>query len=61
MTAREVLRLLRQNGWQISEGANHHLATHPDHPGVKIPVSRHESKDIPIGTLNKILKAAGLK
>ena len=60
MTATEHLRILRKNGWEIQEGAKHHLATHPEHPGVKIPVPRHR-KDMPTGTLNQILKAAGLK
>lgn len=60
MTEKEVLRLLKTNGWQITEGANHHLVTHPQKPGVKIPVPRHK-KDIPTGTLHNILKAAGLK
>lgn len=60
MTEREVLKLLRNNGWHIQEGKRHHLATHPDRPGVKIPIPRYR-KDIPRGTLNNILKAAGLK
>lgn len=60
MTGKEVLRLLRKNGWEISSGAKHHLATHPEHPGVKIPITRGK-KDIPAGTLHQILKAAGLK
>jgi len=60
LTEREVLKLLRNNGWHIQEGKRHHLATHPDRPGVKIPIPRYR-KDIPRGTLNNILKAAGLK
>ncbi|WP_235811175.1 type II toxin-antitoxin system HicA family toxin [Syntrophomonas wolfei] len=36
------------------------MATNPDKPGIKIPIPRHK-KEIPIGTLNNILKAAGLK
>lgn len=60
MTEREVLKLLRDRGWQIQEGKKHHLATHPDKPGIKIPIPRHK-EDIPKGTLNSILKAAGLK
>ena len=60
MTEKEILRLLKENGWVITEGARHHLATHSKKPGVKIPIPRHK-KDIPIGTLHNILKAAGLK
>ncbi|HBQ85555.1 MAG TPA: addiction module toxin, HicA family [Syntrophomonas sp.] len=58
MTEREILKLLIENGWYIEEGSKHHLATDPNRPGIKIP--RHR-KDIPIGTINNILKAAGLK
>jgi len=60
VTEREVLKLLIENGWYIQEGKKHHLATHPDKPGIKIPIPRHR-KDIPTGTLNNILKAAWLK
>ena len=60
MTEQGLLRLLKKKGWEIQEGTKHHLATHPDHPGVKIPVPRHR-QDIPAGTLHQILKAEGLK
>jgi len=60
MTERQVLKALKASGWEIQEGAKHHLATHPEKPGIKIPVPRHRG-DIPIGTVNNILKAAGLK
>ncbi|WP_195277206.1 type II toxin-antitoxin system HicA family toxin [Anaerotruncus rubiinfantis] len=60
MTEREILKILKSNGWKITEGGNHHLATNPQKPGVKIPIPRHRG-DILIGTANNILKAAGLK
>jgi predicted RNA binding protein YcfA (HicA-like mRNA interferase family) len=60
LTEREVLKLLKSKGWIITKGTRHHLATHPDKPGIKIPIPRHKG-DIPNGTLNNILKAAGLK
>lgn len=60
MTEKEILKLLKENGWVITEGKKHYLATHPDRPGIKIPIPRHK-KDIPTGTLHNILKAAGLK
>ena len=60
MTEREIIKLLKDNGWYIEEGSKHHLATNPNKPGIKIPIPRHR-KDIPIGTINNILKAAGLK
>ena len=60
MTAKELKRKLVANGWKISQGAKHEMATHPDKPGIKIPIHRHTG-DIPTGTLNNILKATGLK
>ena len=60
MTAKELKRKLIAAGWQITEGANHSLALHPDKPGVQVPIHRHTG-DIPVGTLHKILKATGLK
>jgi predicted RNA binding protein YcfA (HicA-like mRNA interferase family) len=60
MTAKELKRKLIAEGWLVAQGGKHELATHPDKPGVKIPLHRHAG-DIPSGTLNNILKAAGLK
>jgi len=60
MTAKELKRKLVSDGWIIKQGSRHELATHPDKPGVKVPIHRH-SGDIPTGTLNNILKSTGLK
>jgi len=60
MTAKELRRRLIADGWKFSQGGNHELATHPDRPGMKVPIHRHTG-DIPIGTLSKILKDTGLK
>jgi predicted RNA binding protein YcfA (HicA-like mRNA interferase family) len=60
MTAKELKRKLIAAGWTITEGGGHEQAKHPDKPGVKIAIHRHTG-DIPTGTLNKILKDAGLK
>ncbi len=60
MTAKELKRKLVAAGWKITQGGGHEMARHPDRPGVKIPIHRHTG-DIPTGTLNKVLKDAGLK
>jgi predicted RNA binding protein YcfA (HicA-like mRNA interferase family) len=61
MTARDVLKILRQDGWYESDQDGSHLQLkHPTKPG-KVTVPKHSSKDIPPGTLNSILKQAGLK
>ena len=60
MTAKELKRKLIAEGWVIEQGGNHELATHPEKPGLKIPIHRHTG-DIPVGTLNRILKDTKLK
>ena len=60
MTKVELLKILKANGWSITEGGKHTQAKNPNYPGVKIPIPRHKG-DIPKGTLNNILRAAGLK
>ncbi len=60
MTAKELKRALTAAGWIITDGGRHELATHPNKPGIKVPIHRHTG-DIPSGTLNKILKDTGLK
>ncbi|MCL2111314.1 MAG: type II toxin-antitoxin system HicA family toxin [Clostridiales bacterium] len=61
MRPEELKRELRKAGWVIVEGGKHTQATHPDRPGTKIMITRKQGEDIPKGTLNNILKAAGLK
>ncbi|MDR1136640.1 MAG: type II toxin-antitoxin system HicA family toxin [Clostridiales Family XIII bacterium] len=60
MTAKELKRKLITAGWTITEGSRHELATHPNKPGVQVAIHRHAG-DIPNRTLNKLLKATGLK
>jgi len=56
----ELYRLLENDGWQIERTKKHHLFVHPVKKG-KIPVGKHGSQEIATGTLNSILKLAGLK
>jgi predicted RNA binding protein YcfA (HicA-like mRNA interferase family) len=61
MKVREVIRLLEQNGWteMRSKGSHRHFK-HPIHPSV-ITVPGNDGKELAPGTLNAILKKAGLK
>ena len=59
MNKREQVKLLKQNGWEITPGSRHDLATNPNRPGVKIPIPRHTEPNK--YTIEGILKAAGLK
>jgi predicted RNA binding protein YcfA (HicA-like mRNA interferase family) len=60
MKVKEVIKLLKQHGWEEKSQKGSHLQLeHPSKPGkVTIPV---HGGDIPKGTLNSILKQAGLK
>lgn len=62
MTVREVLKILHDNGWQEVENrtkGSHIQLRHPTKSG-KVTVPAHGG-DIAKGTLNSILKQAGLK
>lgn len=60
MKVKELLSLLHEDGWvkKVQKGSHLQLV-HPEKPG-KVTVPVHGG-DVPIGTLNSILKQAGLK
>lgn len=61
MTAREILKILHKDGWyEVDQDGSHMQLKHPTKPG-KVTIAVHSSKDIAPGTLNNILKQAGLK
>ena len=60
MTFRELEKLLISNGWyHFRTHGSHYIYKHNNING-SIPVPNHKG-DIPKGTLNSILKQAGLK
>lgn len=59
MTKKQLEQLLQANGWNITEGKKHSMATHPGKPGIKIPIPRHKG-DLATGTVQGILKDVGL-
>ena len=54
----EFYKLLEEHGWRKDGGSRHEHYVHPDYDYF-IPVGRHPSKEVPKGTLNKMLKDAG--
>lgn len=60
MTFREIEKIVLNDGWvlQGSRGS-HYYYTHPTKKG-KVTIPNHKG-DIPKGTVNSILKQAGLK
>ncbi len=61
MKVAELIRLLEQDGWQLARTrGSHRQFRNPSKPGT-VTVAGKLSLDIPPGTLNSILKQAGLK
>lgn len=58
MKYKELIRILKQNGWIITSGGKHDMAKHPNRPGEKIPIPRHI--EIEERTARGIIKSAGL-
>ena len=62
MKVRDVLRILRDDGWTIikSGGSSHRQLKHPTKRG-RVTVAGQENADIPPGTLKSILRQAQLE
>lgn len=61
MKVRDVLKLLRKDGWyRVPSRGGHRQFKHLAKPG-RVTVSGKPSDDLPAGTLNSILKQAALK
>ena len=60
MTAKQVLKILKADGWYKVSQVGSHIQLKHDHKKGRVTVSDHKG-DIPSGTLNSILKQAGLK
>jgi len=57
----ELKRLLRKNGCRFDHEGTRHEMWYSPITGLYFPVGRHDKKDCPKGTLDSILKDAGLK
>jgi predicted RNA binding protein YcfA (HicA-like mRNA interferase family) len=61
MKARDVLRLLQEDGWrQVDQRGSHRQFKHPDKPG-RVTVAGHPSEEMDEGTRKSIFKQAGIK
>jgi predicted RNA binding protein YcfA (HicA-like mRNA interferase family) len=61
MKVRAVIKLIEDDGWEhVRTKGSHRQFKHPNKPG-KVTVAGKPSLDLPPGTLNSILKQAGLK
>jgi len=61
MKVREVIRVLEEDGWfLVRTRGSHRQFHHPRKPGT-VTVAGAPGIDMPKGTLNSVLKQAGLK
>jgi len=61
VTVREVLRIIESDGWvMVAQKGSHRQYKHPTKPG-RVTVAGHPKDDLAPGTLNSILRQAGLK
>ena len=61
MKVRDIIRLIEADGWRLERTrGSHRQFKHPDKTGI-VTVAGHPSVDMPPGTLNNVLKQAGLK
>ena len=61
MKVREVIKLLERDGWrEVRSRGSHRHFKHPTHP-VLVTVPGSDGSELAQGTLNAILKKAGLK
>jgi predicted RNA binding protein YcfA (HicA-like mRNA interferase family) len=63
MKYRDLVRLIESDGWSLDRTVGSHMQfRHPSKPGtVTVPAGGKMSRDVPSGTLNSVLKQAGMK
>jgi predicted RNA binding protein YcfA (HicA-like mRNA interferase family) len=61
MKYRDILKMVEKDGWRmVSQEGSHRQFRHPVKRG-RVTIAGHPSKEAAPGTLNSILKQAGLK
>jgi len=61
MKVRDLLKRIESDGWyQVAQRGSHRQLKHPTKPG-RVTVAGHPAQEMKKGTLNSILKQAGLK
>ena len=59
LSAREVIAALERGGFELEREAGHTLLVHHQRRRVAA-IPRHGGRDVPVGTLRRILNQAGL-
>ncbi|HBL15588.1 MAG TPA: addiction module toxin, HicA family [Elusimicrobia bacterium] len=61
MKVRDAIKLIKDGGWYLARTkGSHRQFKHNSNPGL-VTIAGQPSHDLPPGTLNSILKQAGLK
>lgn len=61
MKVRDAIKMIKENGWHlVTTKGSHRQYKHPMKSG-RVTIAGHPSHDLASGTLNSILKQAGLK
>jgi predicted RNA binding protein YcfA (HicA-like mRNA interferase family) len=61
LKVRDAIRRIEADGWSlVATRGSHRQYKHPTKPG-RVTIAGHRSDDLAPGTLNSILKQAGLK
>ena len=61
MKVKEVIRLIQNDGWVLVRTKGSHRQFHHPVKNGTVTIAGKESIEMPIGTLNNVLKQAGLK
>lgn len=63
MKYRDLIKQIKTDGWYVERTVRSHIQfRHAEKPGtITVPSGGKLAKDVPPGTLNSILKQAGLK
>ncbi len=61
MKVRDLIKKIEEDGWKLARTkGSHRQYHHPTKPGT-VTIAGHSSDEMPPGTLNSVLKQAGLK
>jgi len=61
MKVRDLIKKIEEDGWKLARTkGSHRQYHHPTKPGT-LTIAGHSSDEMPPGTLNSVLKQAGLK
>jgi len=61
LKVRDLMRLLEQDGWQLARTKGSHKQFKHPSKAATVTVAGKPGVDVPPGTLNAVLKQAGLK